>query len=526
MLERKKYPGKNRGNEHSNEHSRAVFHATIGAGAKRVGKYLGLFLLLFTGPCLAITEAQFIQKVLAQDKLLEEAQIGLDIKQIELDASRDNYQNWKATISFDTSYNYRDRDRNTASTRDYTSQTRKYPKELGLDIDKRFLSHPGSLQLGISRRQEQGTEEETDVPTKTQASKGRGDILISHPVREYETDHYIQFRYPLLKRDSNATSLKTHHRDIIDLQRQKLSFFETKEDFLEDRLQDYLSWVYLQKQDRIEQEFLRQLRQLQPEDEAGAALLKSTIYQTENDNSDTRIRLQAIKEKLAVLLDDKSIVMETAEFDLQKRAHLVGGNVPDYLHATNRDLQRITLNIDLSRLEIAHFQNQRLPELDITLRAEQNSHRGNTQTSDINDDRINYLANLEFSYPLGGNITNRTNLEKSLLGVRRLEISYQDKLQDLLADIQLLNIRLTLDENQLLDAIDAATQSAQIEYENHQSGQTSFRDLLQAYHEVRIAKLDHIENVIDYQTNSLGYDNLLDRIIKSPCQTPLSDCKF
>ena len=159
MLERKKYPGKNRGNEHSNEHSRAVFHAIIGAGAKHVGKYLGMFLLLFSGPCLAITEAQFIQKVLAQDKLLEEAQIGLVIKQIELDASRDNYQNWKATISFDTSYNYRDRDRDIDSTSDYTSQTRKYPKELGLDIDKRFLSHPGSLQLGISRSQEQGTEE-------------------------------------------------------------------------------------------------------------------------------------------------------------------------------------------------------------------------------------------------------------------------------------------------------------------------------------------------------------------------------
>ena len=420
----------------------------------------------------------------------------------------------KRRFSFDTSYNYRDRDRDIASTTDYTSQTRTYPKELGLDIDKRFLSNPGSLQLGISRRQEQGTEERTDVPTKTQA--GRGDILVSHHVQEYETEHYIQFRYPLLKLDSNATSLKTHHRDIIDLQRQQLSFFETKEDFLEDRLQDYLLWFYLQEQNRIEQEFLRQLRQLQPKDEAEAALLKSTIYQLENDNSDTRIQLQAIKEKLAVLLDDKSIVMETAEFDLQKRAHLVGGNVPDYLHATNRDLQRITLNIELSRLEIAHFQNQRLPELDITLRAEQNSNRGNTRTSKINDDRINYSANLEFSYPLGGNITNRTNLEKSLLGVRRLEISYQDKLQDLLADIQLLNARLSLDETRLLDTIDAAAQSAQIEYENYQAGRSSFRDLLQAYQEVRGAKLDHLENVTDYQTNRIEYDNLLDRIIKAP----------
>ena len=92
--------GKPEGNEHSKKHFRAVFDEIIDAGATRAGRYLGVFLLLFSGPCLAITETQFIQKVLAQDKLLEEAQIGLDIKQIELDASRDNYQNWKATIFF------------------------------------------------------------------------------------------------------------------------------------------------------------------------------------------------------------------------------------------------------------------------------------------------------------------------------------------------------------------------------------------------------------------------------------------
>ncbi|MDD9858424.1 MAG: hypothetical protein OXU96_10330, partial [Gammaproteobacteria bacterium] len=88
--------------------------------------------LLLPGPAAAITEAQFIDKVLAHDKLLEEAQIGLDIKRIERDASRDNYADWKANLSLDLGYRYRDLDRDNGTTSDYTSQTRKFERQAGL----------------------------------------------------------------------------------------------------------------------------------------------------------------------------------------------------------------------------------------------------------------------------------------------------------------------------------------------------------------------------------------------------------
>ena len=483
----------------------------------------GAFMLaLLSGPAVAISEAEFIAKVLAHDKLLEEAQIGLDIKRIERDASRANYANWKAEVTMDLGYRYRDLDRNKTFT-DYDNQTRYYEREVGVEVEKRFLSHPGSLKLGINRNKDGGTLERNDVPSMSQT---RDDRISSHHVEEFETRHYIQFDYPLLKHDSNALSLKTHHRDIIDLQRQQLSFYETKEDFLEARLSDYLSWVLYQRQADINRELLDKLRALQPRDAAEEALLKSATLQVEQDLSEAELELQAVKEKLSILLDDPAILHATAEYDFTKRIAPLRGDLSAYLKAHNRALYRIALSMELNRIEIAYYENQNLPKLDFGLRAEYDSDKGNTRSSEFDDDRTNYIAALEFSYPLGGNISNKANLQKFQLGVRRLEISYEDELQDIVADAQRLHALLTLDETRYLEAIDAAIRSAAIQLRDYQDGGASFRDLLQAYRDERDAKIDHIDDSVDYQINSIEYDNLLDRIIETPCRAALVECRF
>lgn len=486
---------------------------------------LGCLIALLPAPAAAITEAEFIAKVLAHDQPLEEAQIGLDIKRIERDASRANYANWKAEVTMDLNYRYRDLDRNKTFS-DYDKQTRYYEREVGLEVEKRFLSHPGSLKLGVNRSKDGGTLERYDFPSAEQRGAGRGEIIVPSHIEEFETRHYIQFDYPLLKHDSNALSLKTHHRDIIDLQRQQLSFYETKEDFLEARLGDYLSWVLHQREADINRELLRSLRALQPADAAEDALLKSAVFQIEQDLSDAELELQAVREKLSILLDDPAILDETAEYDLTKRIEPLRGDLTAYLQAHNRELYRIALSMELNRIEIAYYENQNLPKLDFSVRAEYDSDTGHTRTSEFDDDRTNTIAGLEFSYPLGGNISNRANLQKFQLGVRRLEISYADELQDIVADAQRLHALLALDESRLLDAIAAAEQSAAIQRRDYQDGRASLRDVLQAYRDARDAKLNHIDDLIDYQTDSIEYDNLLDRIIETPCRAALAECEF
>jgi len=512
-----------RGNRDTRHSDSDANRQSIRDSIRAIGRALAAALALaLAPPAAAITEAEFIAKVLAHDRQLEEAQIGLDIKRIERDASRANYANWKAQVSLDLNYRYRDTDRNKTFY-DYDSQTRYYEREAGLAVEKRFLSHPGSLRLGITRSKDGGTLERNDVPSMSQT---RADEISSHHIEEFETRHYIQFNYPLLKHDSNALSLKTHHRDIVDLQRQQLSFYETKEDFLEARLSDYLSWVLYQREVAINRELLGKLRALQPADAAEEALLKSAVFQIEQDLSDAELELQAVKEKLSILLDDPGILNESAGYDLSKRIAPLAGDLSAYLKAHNRELYRIALSMELNRIETAYYENQNLPALDFSVRAEYQSDTGNTRTSEFDDKRANYIAGLAFSYPLGGNISNRANLLKAQLGVRRLEISYEDELQDIIAEAQRLHALLTLDEARLLEAIAAAEQSAAIQRRDYLAGRAELRDLLQAYRDERAAKLDHIDDLVDYQTDSIEYDNLLDRIIETPCAGALAECEF
>lgn len=507
----------------------------------RPGLSFSLALLLLHAPAFAISESQFIQKVLAQDKLLEEAQIGLDIKQIELDASRDNYANWKAELSATADYKRSDdkqihtsRSSGALSTSPYTRTGKQTPRRIRVDISKRFLSNPGSVSLGFIRgkdstrntRYDRDFDKNCGTPREDEGDtcQLKAEFKNEQNWNGYTSEYYAQITYPLLKHDGNAETLKTYRRNIIDLEDQQLSFFETKENFLSERLEDYLSWVLSRHEANINEELLDSLLGLQPREEADAAFLKSIVLQTENFKRDAEIQTQAIKERLSVLLDDVGILHETPEYDLRKRITLVPNNLRDYLRKHNRALQRITLDMRLNEIEIAFRKNRLLPSFDLTLRAGKEYDKVGTATQNYADDTTRYDASLEFVYPLGGSITDKAELAKRALSTRRLNIAYAERMERIEAELQRLATLLNLDEARLLNAIDAARQSARIQRQNYDNNQSSFRDLVQAYRDERVARLDHIDNLIDYHTNSIEYDNLLDRIIKSPCPASLPEC--
>ncbi|MDA7970506.1 MAG: TolC family protein [Gammaproteobacteria bacterium] len=475
----------------------------------RLARVCAAVCALLAGPAQALTEEQFIKLVLAQDKLLEEAQIGLDIKQIELDASRDNYLNWKPLLTASAGYSYRDLDRRKQRL-EYTKKQIGYPQRISISAEKKFLSNPASIRVGVSRAAATNLLERH----KNNMAVEKSPVYEEH----FASTRSVSFKYPLLKHDSNAAGRKAYQRNILDLRDQQLAFFETKEDFLEDRLNDYLEWVLHHRNSEINGEFLERYKRLDTADAAETALLKSAVFRIEQYNAETQNDLRAVREKLAVLLDDRRILRETPRFDFRKRAKLLGGDRAAYLRARNRDLARIGIDIELKQIDLAHSKNRLLPSLDLTVTAEDSSFSGSTRTNfNFHDDRDNYTAALVFSHPLGGGaITDRTAVQIAHLTLRKLGIAYREKLQDLLADIQSLHGKLALDEPRLLAAVDAAAQSARIELENYRAGKSSFRDVLQAYRDWRDAKIEHIQDVIDYQEDSIEYDNLLDRMIAQP----------
>lgn len=496
-------------------------------------------------PTHALTEAQFITKVLAQDKLLEEAQIGLDIKQIELDASRESYGNWRADLTATTAYNRRrnkeihtEKDTNFLTTSPYDRDIKSSPRRVSLNLSKRFFSHRTTLSFGVTRskatirtvrfdrnvtsssRCRSGNPNPTDICDTPQT------LLDRQYEGGYRTTAYAQATYPLLKRDSNAAALKTYLRNIHDLNDQRLSFLETKEDFLHDFLEDFLIWLFHHRSRQIHTQLLQSLRALQPDSQTDSpasnrparAFLASVIAQTENAREDAQIQLQAITDRLAVLLDDPTIPHQTPRFNLNKRVFLLPSTTDPrtYLAQYSRDLQRIQIDMQLNQLEITYQKNRRLPTLDLTLRVDQDYDRTGTATLTYRDDTTDYSALLEFAYPLGGSIATETDLAKRALGIRRLQITYAERLERISGDLQRLTRLLDFDEQRLLDAITAAAQSTRLQrqqYTQNPQNATNLRDLIQALRDERNARLEHLDNLIDYHINTLEYDNLLDRLI-------------
>ena len=466
-------------------------------------------LILVSAPVFAINEAQFIDKVLAQDHLLEEAQIGLQIKRLELDASRDNYANWKAELSAEVGYREVDYDRDTTSTSNYNHKTVGKPIDVDLAIEKRFLSNPGSLKVGVDYGEDRNYHIRYIQKPKGSSPKYHSEYGLTNSA----TRKYVKYSFPLLKHDGNAVSLKSYRRNILDLKRQKLSFFETKEDFLSERLEDYLSWLLYHRYGEVDRATIKQLTSLSPQDDSEADLLQSAMLNIQGEQTDNENKLRSARQRLAVLLNDASLETDSPQFDLMQRADMVEKNLTKYLRTNNRDLKSIAHNIELSELEIAYYQNRELPTLDWDIEVERTDQHGESSSTIYDEDRWDYSTTLEFRIPLGGNVLTKSYLTRYELGVRKLEISYAEKLQDLIADIQSLHALLAIDDESLRNAVAAAARSANNARQQHREGAVSLRDYLQALLDEREARHERIERLVAYQKNRLEYDNLLDRMI-------------
>lgn len=480
-------------------------------------KNILFFVLLFLGTDLwAITQVEFTQKVLNKEKLLEVEQIGLNIKQIEVDGSRANYADWKVVISSDIAYGYHDLDRETSSNRQYIRKSKKHPKSVELSFDKRFLSNPGNFEFGVRKYKGQSMD---NYYTKHEP-KG------SFQLQESEFKRYIEFDYPLLKHDSNAVSLKTYRRDIIDLKRQKLSFFESKEDLLLKQLLNYLTWVFYTQHLQIYQQSLQLLKTITSKNEKDKSLLDGYVYKLQHQQEEVQADLVSIREKIATILE-ADFKNQVPNFDLLQVVELPSKTeVKHQLIGYSRDLERIRLDMVLKDIDLAYYRNQNLVELDFSVGAQKAINDRNTKASVFDDSRVDYYASLQFSYPLNGNPSIKTNIKKSRLLQQKLQISFDNKRQDLLADIKELEALLVINFQSLNQQVLLIEKSSSLEKQSYDNHQTSMRDLISAYDDLLSIKKDNLSTLVDYQKNQLRYLALLDRLIRSPCQVPLSECGY
>lgn len=469
---------------------------------------VGVVLFLFVANALALTERAFIDKVLSQDVHFEKDQIYVTIKKIELETSKQSYAGWDADLTASLSNSYYDIEKDTTSTSIYEKHRLKNSQSIKLTTKKRFLSNPSSLTLSAKR----------SIPdaniVRYKKDKLYTGTNAKYSITTFDNAYTVSYKYPLLRHDSNASSLKTYRRDILDLEREKLDFADVQEKLLVVRLVQYIDWNFYQKNADIYQNYQQLLKIIKGDEIKDRSKLKTAILRANQDISNNDSKLQSLKKSLVSALNDSSLWLQSPEVSINKHPK-IEPNLLHYLRQNTRILLKYDIDKRLKKIDLDYYKNQSLFKLDFSISAEKNDNKGNTKTS-YNNKSVLYTANLDFSTPIGTDVNNKKDIQIAQLNLRKLNIDYDNKLNNILTDAQALIIELRLAKKSL-DAyqklINNVTTESNSALKGYLKKSITIKALIEAYQEKRDVELGYIQALTDYQKSLLEYNDKLDRIL-------------
>ncbi len=464
---------------------------------------------LFVIDVFALTQQAFIKKVLSQDTHFEKDKIYVAIKQIELETSKSSYADWDSELSASLSNSYYDINKDTTSTSIYEKQRYKNSQSIELSTEKKFLSNPSVLTLSLKR-----STPDADI------TRYKQDVLYTgsnaqYSLTTFDNTYTVNYKYPLLKHDSNATSLKSYRRNILDLDREKLDFDDAQEAFLVDRLEQFIDWYFYQKNAEIYQQYQQSLEAIKGKTNKDKAKISTAILRANQDILTNNSKLQALKKSLVTALNDTSLWSEKPKVSINKQPKIMP-DLAQYLRRNVRTLLKVDIDKRLKKIDLDYYKNQSLFKLDFNIGAEKNHNKGNTMTTHYDNESVLYTTSLDFSAPIGVDVNNQKDIAVAKLTRQKLDIDYNNKLKDILADAQALLVELdlglkTLNQYEgLLLSVKNNTNSA---LENYLNQSITIQALIEAYREKRDIKLDYIEAFTGYQNSLLEYNDALDRVL-------------
>ncbi|MBE8189934.1 MAG: TolC family protein [Candidatus Thioglobus sp.] len=473
----------------------------------RKRNFFGFLLLIFSQNILAITEQEFIKTVLSQDTHFEKDQIYVNIKQLELDASRDSYAGWNPVLAAAISNSHYDLDRESNSNRLYVKKNMRNSQAVKLAVVKRFLTNPSTLAISAGR----------SMPDEHIERYKQTEFNDAYSLSEFNNSYLIYYKYPLLKHDSKpAKAFKTYKRNILDLEREELDFYDAQESFLVDRLEQYFLWnLYYQRND-IYQKYVKELTAVKTVKEEDKKSLKTAILLAEQDILKNNSLLQAQQKMLSVLLNDSNLTQQIPQINRHKNPDIVKQNLSKYLPKNVRILRKYLIDKKLKTLDLEFLKNQSLVKLDFNIGVAQNINIGNTLTIEYKNDSVNYFTGLTFSMPIGGNVNNKKGLKVARLDLQKLGIDYNNKLRNIRSNVEALSTAMELDKKTLSSyggAIESLTDDVELMSDDYFDELANIKDLIGIYEDKRNTELAYADSVIGYQQNILKYNDELDRVL-------------
>jgi outer membrane protein TolC len=335
-------------------------------------------------------------------------------------------------------------------------------------------------------------------------------------ITTFDNIYSINYKYPLLKHDKkNAKKLKTYHRNILALEREKFDFSDAQEKFLVGRLKQYINWNLYQKKAEIYQNYKRRLQAIKVNEAKDRSKLNTAILLANQDILSNNSKLQSLKKALVSLLNDPGLWSENPKIEIDKRPKIML-NLTQYLQRNVRTLLKIEIDKRLKKIDLAYYENQSLYELNFNISAEMKENKGNTMSTDYKSKSILYTTELNFSMPIGTDVNNNKNIQTMQLNLRKLNIDYNNKLKDILADAQALVVKLHLAKKSLdgyQKLIVNVDNESNLAYTNYLGKTITIKALIDSYQEKCDVKLSHIKMLTSYQNSLLAYNDKLDRVL-------------
>ncbi len=457
-----------------------------------------ILICLWPTSVVAMDQFEFVELLLDHHQFFAKERLGLAIKHLEEQGQYDRYNNWQVDLSAALSQLHKSKHKQDYTYyRDYPASTRQNRQKLALEAQKRFFSNGSTLTLSYDR----------SWPDKDEVLYDNQGYVKDVNTTEYLDSISLDWELPLLRNKSGLIEQKTYDLSVLTHQEGVLMLKEAQEDFVEDKLDTFLAVVDYQAQGQLISQKLVALNSCIPISATDQSLLDRVLVKTRLKQSEIEYKLQAERVLLQALMPDvvlDSVFVYEPVFALIEDLDL-------YLKQYNRALRRIRIEAQKNQRYQQSYRNQLQPELDFHLQLSHDQNTGNYTTYRRATNR-HYEAELLFKQALGGDVDAQTSLHQYQLRATQIDLKYQHKFSELLAEVRKLQTLIEQGEQQLalyLAQLDPLQPFKGFECQG-------FNDLSGAIDELEAVESLQADYLIQrrhlYQ-QQLAYDALIDRLL-------------
>ncbi len=343
----------------------------------------------------------------------------------------------------------------------------------------------------------------------------------------HDNEFSITYSHPLIKNKDGVLSRLSHDLQGYNIEATDLGVIENKENFLLNVGDLFLDWALMTEQRKIlykrlelakeELERTNKKRKQNLVDEVDVLRAKVAVLNAEQSVLRTEAAWKADQAELASIAQYKNHEDIAPQYDIYHLASLPSVDAAILqLKQNSRVLNAFRVRIDQLKHSIKGVEEQGKPSLDLNVSGGMKSNDDRfTESYSLNNPQ--FMALLNFSYPLGNNTSRatilKTKLEKEHLqeDMNNTSLNLESSLRSLMTRIKELVKVLSLNEEQ----ITVAKEKTEAEIRRYNRGRIELTFVIQSRDNEQNVQLIHAQNGAVYHKLLLRYRALMDKLLKS-----------